>query len=306
MVQDSFQKIALTEIEKLSHLLQNEGFSISSMVKKLYNYEIVVNRGKDETKILVYFGKKGIKKVLQGNEQSDLFKKLKKIVFGSELFDQDDELTVDFESYIGTDESGKGDYFGPLVVASVYVDKKSKMELEKLGVKDSKLLTDSMILSFEKKIKNIVDDHYDVVMISPEKYNQLYESFGNLNKLLGWAHSKAMENLAQRVKCKNVITDKFGDEKIIKNELAKKKLELNLYQTPKAERFIGVAAASILARAKVIQWFRFKEKELGINLLKGTNSKVENIARQILKNSNDNYLRKLIKFHFKNSKNIFN
>lgn len=306
MVQDSFQKIALTEIEKLSHLLQNEGFSISSMVKKLYNYEIVVNRGKDETKILVYFGKKGIKKVLQGNEQSDLFKKLKKIVFGSELFDQDDELTVDFESYIGTDESGKGDYFGPLVVASVYVDKKSKMELEKLGVKDSKLLTDSMILSFEKKIKNIVDDHYDVVMISPEKYNQLYESFGNLNKLLGWAHSKTMENLAQRVKCKNVITDKFGDEKIIKNELAKKKLELNLYQTPKAERFIGVAAASILARAKVIQWFRFKEKELGINLLKGTNSKVENIARQILKNSNDNYLRKLIKFHFKNSKNIFN
>ncbi len=305
MIQDSFQKIALTEIEKMSILLKNEGFSLSTLSKKLYNYEIVVRSGKDEVKILVYFGKKGIKKVLQGSEQSNLLKKLKKIVFGSDLFDQEDKPDIDFETYIGTDESGKGDYFGPLVVASVFVEKKSIMELEKIGVKDSKLLTDPMILNLEKKIRDIVDNNYDVVIINPEKYNHLYNSFGNLNKLLGWAHSKAIENLALKVNCKNVIADKFGNEKIIKDELAKKKLLLNLYQTPKAERYIGVAAASILARAKVIQWFKLKEKELGINLQKGASDKVENIAQKILRDKNENYLRNLIKFHFKNSKNIF-
>ncbi len=306
MTQDSFQKIALTESEKLSLLLQKECFLVSPLIKKIYNYEFVVNSGKNEAKILVYFGKKGIKKVLQGNEQTQLYNKLKQILFGAELFVQDDEFNIDFENYIGTDESGKGDYFGPLVVASVYVDKNSKNDLEKIGVRDSKLLSDSMIISLEDKIKELVNGNFDIVIINPEKYNQLYESFGNLNKLLGWAHSKAMENLAQKINCKNVISDKFGNEQIIKNELAKKKLELNLYQTPKAERFIGVAAASILARAKVINWFKVKEKELGINLKKGASSKVEKIAKDILKNTNDNYLRKMIKFHFKNSKNIFN
>lgn len=305
MIQDSFQKKALAEIEKISILLKNEGFSLSQLSKKLYNHEIVVRSGKDEAKILVYFGKKGIKKVLQGSEQSNLLKKLKKIVFGSDLFDQEDRSDEEFESYIGTDESGKGDYFGPLVVASVYVDKKSKNDLEKIGVKDSKLLSDSMIISLEDKIKELVSGNFDIVIINPEKYNQLYDSFGNLNKLLGWAHSKAIENLAQRVNCKNVIADKFGNEKIIKDELAKKKLLLNLYQSSKAERYIGVAAASILARAKVIQWFKIKEKEIGINLQKGASNKVENIALKILKDKNENYLRNLIKFHFKNSKNIF-
>lgn len=305
MLQDSFQKIALAEIEKLALLLKKEGFSTSTVDKKLYNFEIVVNKGKDEAKILVYFGKKGIKKVLQGSDQTSLFKELSNIIYGAKFAIPEDESDVDFENYIGTDESGKGDYFGPLVTASVYVDKNSKIDLEKLGVKDSKLLNDAMILSLEHKIRETVNNKFDIVIISPEKYNQLYESFLNLNKLLGWAHSKAIENLANKVNCKNVISDKFGNEQIIKSELAKKNLQLNLYQTPKAERFIGVAAASILARAKVIHWFQSKEKELGIKLQKGASNKVETIAREILKSGSDNNLRKLIKFHFKNSKNIF-
>ncbi|HMN47579.1 MAG TPA: ribonuclease HIII [Ignavibacteriaceae bacterium] len=304
-MQHSFQEIARNEIEKLSVLMKNEGFSVTNPDKKMYSYEVNVNSGKDQIKLLVYFGKKGIKKVLQGNEETNLFRKLKKIVFGNDLFDELEKQDINFEKYIGTDESGKGDYFGPLVVAAVYVDRNSESQLAKLGVKDSKLLSDNFIIELENKIKKTIDNNYDIVVINPEKYNKLYESFGNLNKLLGWAHAKAMENLAPKTNCVNVISDKFGNEQIIKNELSKKKIELNLYQTPKAERYIAVAAASILARAKVIQWFEERNKELGVKLLKGASKEVNQIAISVLKQNGKENLRKLIKFHFKNSKEIF-
>ncbi len=304
-MQDSFQQKAQLEIKKIALLLGNAKFSISEPSKKLYNYEIIVNRGKEQIKLLVYFGKKGLKKILQGNEESEIYNEIKKIIFGSELFETEYKQDLKYEDYIGTDESGKGDYFGPLVVAAVYVDKESQIKLDELGVKDSKLLSDTFIKSIEKKIIKIVNNNFDIVIINPEKYNKLYESFKNLNKLLGWAHSKTIENLSQKVNCSGVISDKFGNEKIISDELQKKKIQLDLYQTPKAERFIGVAAASILARAKVIDWFDIKSKELGIHLPKGAGSEISRIAKSVLYQKDENYLRNLVKFHFKNSKEIF-
>lgn len=304
-MQNSFQQIALKEIQKIALLLENAKFFVTESSKKLYNFEIIVNRGNEQVKLLVYFGKKGLKKVLQGNEEAKIYNEIKKIIFGSELFENGYKQDLKYEDYIGTDESGKGDYFGPLVVAAVYVDKESQIKLNELGVKDSKLLSDTFIKSIEKKIIKIVDHNFDIVIINPEKYNKLYESFGNLNKLLGWAHSKTIENLSQRVNCSGVISDKFGNEKIIKDELQKKKIQLDLYQTPKAERYIGVAAASILARAKVIDWFDSKSKELGIHLAKGAGSEISKIAKSVLYQKGENYLRNLVKFHFKNSKEIF-
>jgi ribonuclease HIII len=304
-MQYSFQEIALKETEKISNILTKEGFSISLPVKKLYNYEITVNTVREQVKLLVFFGKKGIKKVLQGNEETALYRDLKKIVFGPDLFEEKFDLEIDYEEYIGTDESGKGDYFGPLVTAAVYVDENSRSQLKLLGVKDSKLLIDTQIKDLNKKIQKIIKHNFDVVIINPEKYNKLYESFDNLNKLLGWAHAKAIENLAQKTKCNNVISDKFGNEQIIKNELSRKKIELNLYQTPKAERYIGVAAASILARAKVIEWFSNKSREIKFEIPKGGGELVNVAAKRVLDQFDDKYLMKMIKFHFKNSKSIF-
>jgi ribonuclease HIII len=304
-MQHSFQKIALEEIEKSSILLKNSGFSISQVDKKLYNYEIIVSSEDEKVKLLVYFGKKGIKKILQGYEEGILYKELQTILLGGDLFDAVSNQEIDFDDYIGTDESGKGDYFGPLVVAAVYSNDITKLQLENAGVKDSKLLSDSAIKDLEKKIKKIVANNFDIVIINPEKYNLLYESFGNLNKLLGWAHSKAIENLAAKVKCNNVISDKFGDERIIKDELFKKNIALNLYQTPRAEKYIAVAAASILARAKVIAWFELKNKELKTKISKGAGTQVTGEAKLILAQFGQENLRKMIKFHFKISKNIF-
>ncbi len=304
-MQDPFQQKALKEIENLSKKLTTQGFTVSKLDKKLYNYEVIVNSNKEQAKVLVYFGKKGIKNVIQANPETKISKELNNIIFGESLFESERKGEIMFDDYIGTDESGKGDYFGPLVVAAVYVDKSTSLELEQAGVKDSKLISDNNIKNLESKIKKIVRDNFEIVQINPDKYNTLYDSFNNLNKIMGWAHSKAIENLLQRIDCPNVISDKFGNEKLIINELKKKNIVLNLYQTPKGERFTAVAAASILARAKVVDWFNFKSKEVGFQILKGGGASVNIIAKRVLNQFDTDYLMKMIKFHFKNSQSIF-
>lgn len=304
-MQDPFQQKALKQIEFLTQKLIKAGFSVSQPDKKLYNYEIIVNSNKEQAKLLVYFGKKGIKNVVQANPESKLSKELNTIIFGETLFESEQKNEVKFIEYIGTDESGKGDYFGPLVVAAVYVDEKTTLELEDAGVKDSKLITDYNIKIIESKIKKIIGNKFEIVQINPEKYNKLYESFNNLNKIMGWAHSKVIENLIEKINCLNVISDKFGNEKLIKDELKKKSISLNLYQTPKAERYTAVAAASILARAKVVDWFNTKSREIGFQIPKGGGASVNISAKRVLNQCDDNYLMKMIKFHFKNSQSIF-
>ena len=304
-MQDPFQQKALKQIEFLTQKFIKTGFSVSQPDKKLYNYEIIVNSNKEQAKLLVYFGKKGIKNVVQANPESKLSKELNAIIFGKTLFESEQKNEVKFIEYIGTDESGKGDYFGPLVVAAVYVDEKTTLELEDAGVKDSKLITDYNIKIIESKIKRIIGNKFEIVQINPEKYNKLYESFNNLNKIMGWAHSKVIENLIEKINCPNVISDKFGNEKLIKDELKKKNINLNLYQTPKAERYTAVAAASILARAKVVDWFNTKSREVGFQIPKGGGASVNISAKRVLNQFDDNYLMKMIKFHFKNSQSIF-
>ncbi len=305
-MQHLFQKGAQAEIKKIEQKLTNLGLQVSEVTTKNFNYEIIVNNNKENVKVLVYFGKKGVKIVLQGNKESEIYKQVFNQLFGEELFEENNNSDeINFDEYIGTDESGKGDYFGPLVTAAVYTNKQINYELEQVGVKDSKLIPDNEIKKIEVDLKKIVKDKYDIITINPEKYNSLFEQFKNLNKILAWAHTKAIQNLIDNVNCKNVISDKFGNEFLIKSELSKKNIDINIYQTTKGERFTGVAAASVLARAKVIDWFKTKSKEIGFEIPKGAGEQVNLIAQKVLQKTNKEYLSKMIKFHFKNSHNIF-
>lgn len=306
-MQQLFQEKAFAEIEKIKQKLNKLDLDISQVAYKEYNLEIFATKNKEKVKILVYFGKKGIKTLLQGNQDSELFKQINSQLFDNEFFTDihNNNNDYDFEEYIGTDESGKGDYFGPLVVAGVYVDRDKSKKVLELGVKDSKLLNDNTVLALEPKLKKIIGEHFNVVIINPEKYNDLYSSFNNLNKLLAWAHSKVIQNLLAGRNCKNVISDKFGDEKLIKNELQKKSIDVNLVQVTNGERYPAVAAASVIARAKVIEWFDKKSKLLGIKIPKGGSSLATLAAGSVANQYSREYLKKLIKFHFKNSKNIF-
>lgn len=304
-MQEPFQQIALNKIENLSKMIENSGFLVSNPNQKLYNYEVIVNSKNEQVKLQVYFGKKGVKIVLQGDKDSPTHKQLDKMIFGERLFAENITEEINFDEYIGTDESGKGDYFGPLVVAAVYVDKKTAHQLKQDGVKDSKLINDTNIKVLEGKIKKVVKNNYEIVQINPEKYNTLYTTFKNLNMIMAWAHSKAIQNLLLKINCSNVISDKFGNEKLITDELKKKNIEVNLFQTPKGERYTAVAAASILARSKVIDWFKYKSNELGFEIPKGSGDAVNTSAKRVMDHFDDKYLMKMIKFHFKNSKSIF-
>ena len=116
-------------------------------------------------------------------------------------------------AWIGTDESGKGDYFGPLVVAGVYVDETLLPELKAIGVKDSKKLSDRAVLEMDGPIRSLCP--YSVVVIGPEKYNDLYEKIKNLNRLLAWGHARVIENILEKNPCQRVVTDQFGDERLV-------------------------------------------------------------------------------------------
>lgn len=209
---------------------------------------------------------------------------------------------------IGTDESGKGDYFGPLVSAAVYVDEHSAKLLELEGVKDSKKLNDKKNVKLAEKIMTICKNRYSIIEISPEKYNDLYDRFvgekKNLNNLLAWGHAKAIEELLGKVECNNAMADQFADERYILSKLQEKGRKLNLIQMHRAEENIAVAAASILARARFLQKLSKLSSEYGIELPKGASINVINTAKRIIAGHGKDALRKIAKVHFKTTKEV--
>src|SRR4030066_101564 len=168
-------------------------------------------------------------------------------MFGGKFFREQNPEVEPSYPYIGTDESGKGDYFGPLVVAGVCLAPEAGKFLKALGIRDSKELSDYQIKEFANEIKNVNELIFDVVLISPEKYNKLYEKMGNLNRLMGWAHARVIENLLSKCDAGEVISDKFGKEKLILDALQQRGRSINIKQVTKAEKFMAVAAASIMA-----------------------------------------------------------
>ncbi len=298
-----FEKKAESEINNYLSILKANGYEASPPRKGNYCFETVISRSSERVKLLVYYGKKGIKSVLQGNQDSGFYSEIKQLLF-NELPFEGPEFTEPGE-YIGTDESGKGDFFGPLVIAGVFVDIVTKRKLNEIGVTDSKLISDTSIKKLSASIKRISGPQYfSIVVINPPRYNELYEKFGNLNKLLAWGHAKVLENILINKNAVFAVSDKFGDESLIINSLQEKGKRLELYQFHKAEKYTAVAAASILARDRFNDWFEIKEKELKIKLPKGASGKVTETARSIKKNYGAEFLQQLTKNHFKTTRTL--
>lgn len=199
--------------------------------------------------------------------------------------------------WIGTDESGKGDYFGPLVVAGVLVDQDNLAKFQEMGIKDSKKINDGTIEKLALKIK--ANSTFSVIVINPAKYNQLYTKFKNLNNLLAWGHARAIENILEKKECKNVISDKFGNESLIKNALLTHGKTVNLEQRVRAEDDIAVAAASILARNEFVQRIKKMSQEYGIDFQKGASEKVKSQAMLFIEKHGFDSLLNIAKIHFK-------
>lgn len=203
---------------------------------------------------------------------------------------------------IGIDESGKGDYFGPLVIAAVFVNATTERELALIQVRDSKQISDGRILELASDIRAICP--HSIVPIGPERYNQLYAKIKNLNSLLAWGHARALENLLEKVECGLAIADQFGDERYIQKALLEKGKRVRLVQRPKAETDRAVAAASILARAEFLTRLARLSRLVGTTLPKGASAAVELAGRMILRKHGKERLETVAKMHFKTTKAI--
>jgi ribonuclease HIII len=203
---------------------------------------------------------------------------------------------------IGVDESGKGDYFGPLVISGVYADEENIKLLYDLKVKDSKLTSDARSV----KLMNIICSKFkhSVVIIGPEKYNVLYNRMENLNKMLAWGHARVIENLLSSVNCKKVVVDKFGDSSLVKNALMRKGRRIELEQKHRAESDIVVAAASIIARGKFVTRMEKQAEEFGMEFPKGGGAKVNQAGSDFIDKHGLQQLGKVAKLHFKNTQKI--
>ncbi|HYD03898.1 MAG TPA: ribonuclease HIII [Alphaproteobacteria bacterium] len=214
----------------------------------------------------------------------------------------EDNIARLYDSILGVDESGKGDLFGPLVVAGVYVeDEKKASILLAHGIRDSKTLSDAQALRLAPIINNYCKTV--IVKIGVTRYNELYEKIQNLNRMLGWGHARVIENCLKDVSPKYIVSDKFGDESVIKVALMEKGKKSNLIQKTKAEQNVAVAAASIIARAEFLKSMQKMTEEYAIEFPKGGgNPKIDLALERFVKKYGKDKLNHVAKMHFKNLK----
>ncbi|MES2738049.1 MAG: ribonuclease HIII, partial [Verrucomicrobiota bacterium] len=226
---------------KLRALLAEQGWDFETKPHCLY----AASRGK--VNVLVY--QKGPKVLVQGKETADFVTHLlePQILGLAELGYEEVHHPEMYQPHIGVDESGKGDFFGPLVIAGVYVNADVARQLREAGAVDSKRITsDQKIEQVAQAIRSIPGLRWEIVQINPERYNALYEKFGNLNRLLAWGHAKVIELLLERVPdCPRAISDQFANPAVLKKALQEKGQQIDLVQRTKAESDPAVAAASI-------------------------------------------------------------
>ena len=234
---------------------------------------------------------------------SRVLEMLKQIISGNPETPAQGLCTGADQIVIGSDESGKGDFFGPLVCAAFCLRPEQARRLSVLGVRDSKSLSDNQVMSLSERLVDEYSDSFSVVEIGPEKYNELYLQFRmegkNLNDLLAWSHSRAIEDLLSRVDCDVVVVDQFANEAVLIGRLLPKGRKTQVLQMHRAEQHLAVAAASIIARAHFLQRLAALSTSVGISLPKGASEVVVQAGRQLVQRYGPEILSRLAKTHFK-------
>jgi len=297
-------KFLPVEIEKFKEIFKKENAAFSTP-----QYMHFQARGEGYTASFYTSGKL----VIQGKKAAEIVSKyfehtpnqtLAQNALQNLLFNAKNAAEGDIAPYphIGIDESGKGDFFGPLVIAGVLLDENAAKTLSKKGVTDSKKLDDKKILELEIIIKEA--SIFDIIAISPAKYNELYTKFKNLNRLLAWGHSTVLENILAKKPCNIAISDKFADESVIQNALKERGKNIRLIQQTKAESDTAVAAASVLARAEFVKRISNLSGEYGINLPKGASNLVLEQGQKFAAKYGRGELKNVAKLHFKTYSSI--
>ncbi len=285
---------------KLRALLEELGFQFTPKQYTLFFAQ------KNKLSVAAY--EKGPKVLVQGKGVQEFVQfELEPKIFGEAKLGYEEVHTPEmFEPHFGVDESGKGDFFGPLVISGVYVDRGIARKLLDAGVQDSKRIgSDARVRTLAQIIRKTAGGLIETVLIGPERYNELYEKFGNLNSLLGWGHARVIENLlAKKPDCPRALSDQFADARVIKRALLQHGRKIKIQQRPKAESDIAVAAASILAREAFIGWLERRGKAIGLVLERGVSASVKETAKKLVEKSGPQSLREVAKVHFRTAHEI--
>ncbi len=211
-----------------------------------------------------------------------------------------------FQPHMGVDESGKGDFFGPIVIAAAYVDDRIVPRFQELNVRDSKQITsDRKAEELADAIAGVLGDRFAIVAIGPRAYNRLYAKMRSVNRLLAWGHARAIENLLEKAPgIPRAVSDQFGPTAQIERALLKKGREIKLEQRPRAESDPAVAAASILARAAFLRALKDLQKTHGIKFPKGASAQVREAAAELVKKAGPAVLLDTAKCHFKTADDV--
>lgn len=204
---------------------------------------------------------------------------------------------------IGSDEAGKGDYFGPLVVASVFAEPAAADELREMGVADSKTLGDQRMFPMAERIERTLDCEVRVLM--PPDYNARWTADPNVNHVLADLHADAIATLLSRHPEATVVVDRFADESLVARRLTKRDVRpRQLVQVPRAEAHPVVGAASVVARVHFLEGLAECEQEAGTDLHKGAGTPVDEAALRVFRIGGEALMQKVAKMHFKNSSRI--
>ncbi len=203
----------------------------------------------------------------------------------------------DLDAHLGSDEAGKGDFFGPLVVACVYADQEGIKSLKAMGAADSKQLSDERSLTLAREIAARYTHH--VLVLKPKTYNSLYERFGNLNSLLAWAHATALDEVVKKSGCRKALIDQFASPPVMARACASRHLQIELEQRVRAESDPVVAAASILARSGFLLGLKAVGESFQFPLPKGAAPQVIRAGREFLRRHGAEALGDVAKTHFK-------
>jgi ribonuclease HIII len=287
--------LTMAQARVLRRLLEDGGFELADKPHALYA------ASKPGLSVTVYA--KGPKVLVQGKGTEDFVRfTLEPEVLGEAKLGYEEVLQPEmFQPHFGIDESGKGDFFGPLVIAGVYVDGGIARRLMEAGVVDSKRIgSEARIRALAAAVRAAPGVASEVVSIGPERYNELHASFGNLNRLLAWGHARVIEGLAaRRPTCPRALSDQFARPEVLQRALKAKGLSITLEQRTKAESDVAVAAASILARERFLDWIGKTSAAGGVRLPLGASAAVIQAGRELVAKHGREMLGKVAKLHFR-------
>lgn len=294
-----------SQVVKLQALLEQRGYEPREVPYAVYSYS------GNKTVVTVY--RKNNKLLIQGSGLKEFVEFiLEPEILADTLFGGGSGCaamdTEAFRPHFGIDESGKGDYFGPLVIAGVYADPAIASALIKMGVCDSKLISSpAKIRSLAASIKKIPGIAHVIIRVGPERYNEFYAKIGNLNRLLAWGHARVIELLLEKVPgCRHALSDQFARASVLEGTLKSMGVKINLEQRTKAESDVAVAAASILARERFVAWMDESSEKSGIKIPLGASKQVVRAGRDIVEKYGEEMLPKVAKMHFKTTQEVLN